>query len=343
MSYMISILISIFMIGYSLKFMERAHIRERSRLLGKYIRENISENIRHLIDQVISPIILRQLLVVIDMVAGLVEGIEGNERMVILTTTKDKDIQTDISVQAVDEDIGSLKQIAFQLDNRVQDHVSDHEIDHVDHRVSDHDKVSKPHGPSRDAGLHDGSHDKLHDEPRDGALHAIETSREEKEKEKMLNSNNLDEIMSLSSNESSLYSNIPKPAISITDNIVLMKSITESANCNNIPYNIKTDDQEFIKQSLMLNSIKKKLADIVKTEEKKEKLDNVSIDLSDEDDDNDNNNDKNNKDPGTNINDLTNRFVETTEKPIKIQPTKKPKTKTSIEKRGKKLYISVKR
>ena len=111
---------------YSLKFSERAHMRERARLFGKYIRCNFPQ-MYNTIDQIFCNFILRQFLVVLDMLTGFIEGIEGQENMLAFTTIKNVEIQTDkleeeavVPSEVINEDnLRDSDQVLFRTDEAI--------------------------------------------------------------------------------------------------------------------------------------------------------------------------------------------------------------------------------
>lgn len=83
---------------YGLKFTERAHMRERTRLLGKSIRNTVGEynsTIINLIDNYINPLFITQTLVLIDMLAGFLEGLDSTQQLYRLTIEATVETQTD--------------------------------------------------------------------------------------------------------------------------------------------------------------------------------------------------------------------------------------------------------
>jgi len=82
--YYISFIIVTSISWFGLKYTKRAHMREKTRLIGKYIRSKFPLMITNVIDNYISPYILQQSIVFIDMSCGFLEGIEGNEQLYIL-------------------------------------------------------------------------------------------------------------------------------------------------------------------------------------------------------------------------------------------------------------------
>jgi hypothetical protein len=412
-SYTISFLICTLMILYSFKFTERSHMRERSRLFGKYIRENISNKFRLAIDKIFSPFFMRQLLVIIDIICGFMEGIEGYEQLIIFSKNIDKPNNLDNkiniennnnnhldnkpnklidnnsidnkSLDSIDNsmdiksdkliDNKSIDNISDKFDHRSLNKSNDESLDKLD--ISDNsidnksekliddkslDKLHKSLNKSNDDKLDNISEDKLID---DKSLNKLNDNiyitqdkliYDEKSLDKLIDkldeksisdekfnikdsfdkNNNIDMISLSNSSTSSKYINI-----SPTDELV-SKNITPAENevtINNIPVNIKSDDDDkFIRQSLILNNIKKK-------EVKQENT--VSIDLSDDENGVNNDEDDDILDKYS-IDDRTNIFLETSEPIIKQKNNKinekiTNKTKTSIERKGKKLQISIKR
>jgi hypothetical protein len=308
------------MILYSIKFTERSHMRERSRLFGRYIRQNILQKMRYLIDDFLSPIFLKQLLVATDMFCGFIEGIEGQEQLLVLTIAgKNEQVNNDKESAIVNDHRQLSRQANNDCKHQVENGINIKPIkdyNNVDDRLLEAErslvKTTKPELLAFDVSAVELINNEVA-EPKSNPMATTDLTS-----------------LSNASNVSNVSSNI-----NIADDIISTREPLKSANdsdlkdndapieTNNIPINIKSDDQEFIKQSLILNSIKKKIASTVPKYN--------TIDLSDDDLD-----DSPNEFP---IDDKTNRFIETSE-PIN-KTNRRGKTKTSIEKNGNKLRISV--
>lgn len=383
--YSISFLISTFMILYSLKFTERSHMRERSRLLGKYIRENIPEKIRLLIDKIISPYFLRQFLVLADMICGFMEGVEGKEQLIILITMKDENIQTD-EISKISNENKIVKVDDNKVSNEIYDEI-DHEIDDgidgeiddkIDGKIKDEIEIDGEIDGGIDGGIEgelENKEDEIKDEKKNNNVKLLKEGTEySNDSKSSIDSKSMDsksfpdskftDSKSIidsgrSITDKSITDNIPIDGEQIPQNNYRYNDITSISNTsnaskisneqrnpptddivpignsttiNNLPINIKSDDQEFIKQSLILNNIKKKIIEVSKN-----KIEDTSIDLSD-----DSSNDNTSGEYPMSTEDRTNRFIETTE-PIKKKVKITNKTKTSIERKGNKLQISIKR
>jgi len=338
-------------------------MRERSRIFGKYVRENISEKFRYLIDKIISPYFLRQFLVLIDMICGFMEGIEGYDQLITLSTVKDKEVQIEDN-NCTTQTCSSINIENNGLNNQIIDNLAIEEKSISDERsISDGKSISDERSISDGRSVSDNKltstdkfqtdkmfTDKLFTDDKsffvDSQISKIDesdsthnelTSQNHINPKSIEHNNELqdqtpkNDATSLSNaSDASQISNPQRYAL--TDDIV---PIDNSTTVNALPLNIKSDDQEFIKQSLMLNNIKKKMAE-------------VSIDLSDDESDNGSNDNMSNH----STDDRTNRFIETSEptakKRVRINPiatnrNNSSKTKTSIERKGKKLQISIKR
>ena len=94
---MVSGIVAFFMVFHCLKFMERAHMREKMRLFGKYIRDHLHVKAVSFIDIFLSPFIMKQFLVLLDMFTGFTEGIEGHEQLFTFEPVSHKETQTDLS------------------------------------------------------------------------------------------------------------------------------------------------------------------------------------------------------------------------------------------------------
>jgi hypothetical protein len=88
----LSLLFVICCIFFGLKFTERSHMRERARLCGLFIR-NFSPKFKSFTEKYLSEYFLKQLMTMFDIMCGFIEGIEGEEHLVILKENKQDNYQ----------------------------------------------------------------------------------------------------------------------------------------------------------------------------------------------------------------------------------------------------------
>lgn len=336
MPHLITFIIILFITFYGFKFVDRAHMRERSRIFGQYIRHNLHCSIRKFIDRFISPYFLRQLLVFIDMICGFFEGIEGQEQLIEL-----------VNINIHNNDFNKLN------DDKQDDQ---NELYQDQTHQNDFNKNKR----NQDNKSNDNEN-KFNNTNDDNIFRILSNIAYE----------NYNDITSLSNVDISNISNSSKNSVTDTTKFLLHET---DLTIDKIPLNIKSDmseskisdqqsclnnsnkqeelnkynannlgesEAEFIRKSLLLNNIKKKMSALSEKMNSEKINSDISIDLSESDSDI-SEDDQSSDD----FDDRTNRFIETTEPvkktKIKIDPIK-VKTRTSIERRGNKIQISIKR
>ena len=250
--HILSFYICLLMVIFSLKFTERSHMRERSRLFGKYIRNCMSN--KSIIDRILSPIVLQQILVIIDMICGFFEGLEGHEQLIILTIMKETESQTD------------------DIINNINNYDNTNNINIQTYNTE----------PETDTGT-------------DTDINACVNMYFNVNTNTDINSDVSSDVVTINNK----LQNIP-PNMFHT----YYKSQTDNS-LNMVSTDDHSDDQTFIKQSLIINNIKKNL--------NKKNINCRIIDLSDDDMNyNENNIENNIESPNIYpIDDKTNRFIET--------------------------------
>lgn len=334
--YFVSFFIVLFLIFYSLKFTEKSHMRERSRLLGKYVRENLPQPVRSIIDKIISPYFLRQFMVILELLSGSMEGIEGKEQLVILEKliSDEKQLLFDNNNEQLLFDNNNEQSLLDGEQLLIDDKRSiDNSNESLNNEESLNDNNDEPLNDNNEEILNDNN-EALNNNDNEPLNNKLLINQESSNN---INNEPLNNIIGDFNNEQIVSPDIKQLELDIEQlDIDLdpnldpnldpdldpdIKRLETDIPINNLPINMKSD-QEFIKRSLT-------------------KINDASIDLSDDEENNDNNyNDSVNN---YSIDDGTNRFIETTEQNyIKIIP-KRIRKKTSIEKEGKKLRIRIKK
>ena len=113
---------------YMMKYTERAHMREKGRLVGKYVREQVLPNrVVQAMDTYVAPRVSNQILVLMDIFVGFLEGIDNTRPLYALVITKENGQQTEIDTREACTQIEHLivSDSATQTDIVIQPAVSE--------------------------------------------------------------------------------------------------------------------------------------------------------------------------------------------------------------------------
>jgi len=99
-SYIVSILFIPIVVFFGLKYTARSHMREKARLIGNYIREKIvckekMSSVQNIIDNYLSPYLIKQVISLLDIINGFLEGITNKDKLIKIYNVKSNETQTD--------------------------------------------------------------------------------------------------------------------------------------------------------------------------------------------------------------------------------------------------------